>query len=993
MLRRFTRLCFLLLVVSGAARAEAQRPWHCLVGITGTYSSGFAGVLARHGIPYEIVLDHQLADPELLAKYDAILTATLSPQTYRFAAQPLETYVEAGGAFLFDAPYSARYFPRTAQTRGTFFSEFITYKRAVAPQAALVKMADSNLLAPEVSPTDRWGTSRITCDVTVDDPGAVVLAEYATPPKVMGRGRRSRVRGRMLDMGDPAMVLVPRGKGKFIVCGSSLGAAQALGVGHLENVVLALVRLLTEGRATPQLEPEGVALGRKQSKRSLDLAAPAETVSGPTPGEEEKPAPAGPGESASLPDGVEELADDPTNEFNVTATLAETGTGTLWLNYWNADNFVKLSFTGRTLDVVRVEGGHARRLTGITVSPGAHSLVAQERRHTLRLFVDHRRTVCPVKGLWRGRVGWKGTAFTEVRYQPVASVYFADDFMRPQGQEGEWELLSGQWKRTQVENPDMGANPFAFHVTTRSLGLATAGYRFWDTYRFRASVRPDSPSGALGLVAYRQDADDYYLFRAAIVDQPVRQPEGYQLIRVLAGQEEILASAPGGLVTGQTYALEIKVLDKWIGAFVDGQKVLTGIDASLPGGGIGLWADSAQVKFDDVVVNPADARQGRGIVFDSSLPSYAGVIDQDTWAGPAMQWRPSPTQRGLFWNRGVFYGDVGVRFDLRALTAAAAAAELLINTAPDTPTEGYRLRGVRQAGTLHVELSRNDAVVKTARVALPDEGTPQLAIRRAGDTLYGRVNGRVVVKFTDPHPLTNHHQIAFRFQGGTPRISDVAYWSDNVLDYTFDTAPVDWWIGSGVWDVTNRWSCTPDWSWFGGTSPQPSPGDYEGKAVIWCKHRFDGDIALDYFTGPKMLKTTRLGGGRERMQDFNAVLCGDGKEIDSGYAFMVGPGGADEVRLLRKGVLVARSDAFLMPHTGHNRWTYIRAQKQAGTLRLFFEGQLVLQYDDPAPLTGGYCGVWTENNGILVPKITIYHEHRGGPLLSELVSDGADLNL
>jgi hypothetical protein len=977
-----TRLLLPVAALLGLAGiAQPAQNGQCLVGICGVYSSGYAGVLARHGIPYEVVLDHQLADAALLMKYDAILTATMSPASYQDAAQPLQTYVEAGGCFLFDAPYSGQYFPRTGGMGATFLADFLQYTRVVAPQVGIVKQTALGLLSPDVAATDRWTASRITCDVAYNDPKTVVLAEYQTV-RESPKGRLTRfVRGRMLKDGDPAMIMVPRGKGKFIVCGSSIGAAQALGAGQTDGLILALVRLLTDGRGTPQLEPEGVALARRQSKRSLDLATPEETAfltTAPT----EACGVNGPGQRGSLPTGAETLEHDAEPSFDLTGTCSGVGEATVWLNHWDRDNHVRLQFRDRRVEVVRTAVGRAVRLGDLAFGSAGQPLVVQERGKSLRLFVGHERLTVSLESPWIGDVGWQGAALADMHYQPVAPVYFADDFMREEGQQGDWDLRSGTWTRAPVQNPDMGANPFAFHVSSSSLGLALTGYRFWDTYRFRASARPDSTSGSLGLVAYRQDDRNYLLFRCAITEQQHPKKDGFQIVRVLDGREQVLESVPGGLVTGQPYLLEIKLLDKWIGALVDGEKVLTAVDASLPGGGIGLRADSAQVKFDDVVVEPSDLRQNRGTLFDSSLPNYAGSIDQDTWAGPAMQWQPSPQQRGLFWSRGVFYGDAGVRFDTRALAQPGAVAELALNSSPEKPEVGYRLTATRKPEGLAVELSRSGRVVKTASVPTSSDGAPVVAIRRAGNTLYARVGERAVLSYTDPTPLTEEHRIAFRFAGGKPKIADVAYWSDNVLDYAFDSAPTDWWTGSGTWDVTNRWSCTPDWSWFGGTSPQPSKGEYLGKALIWCKRRFEGDVALDYFTGPKMLDGANGRGSRERMQDFNAVLCGDGVDVDSGYAFLVAPGGSDEVKLLRLGKEVASSTDFLMPRAGHNRWTYLRAWKQGGHISLWFEGQLVLAYDDPDPLTGGYCGVWTQDNGILVPKVTIYHQQRGGPLLS-----------
>ena len=40
--------------------------------------------------------------------------------------------------------------------------------------------------------------------------------------------------------------------------------------------------------------------------------------------------------------------------------------------------------------------------------------------------------------------------------------------------------------------------------------------------------------------------------------------------------------------------------------------------------------------------------------------------------------------------------------------------------------------------------------------------------------------------------------------------------TDAMLDYNFTTAPTDWRAARGRWEVTERWTCSPQWSFFGG---------------------------------------------------------------------------------------------------------------------------------------------------------------------------------
>src|SRR5205823_763726 len=80
--------------------------------------------------------------------------------------------------------------------------------------------------------------------------------------------------------------------------------------------------------------------------------------------------------------------------------------------------------------------------------------------------------------------------------------------------------------------------------------------------------------------------------------------------------------------------------------------------------------------------------------------------------------------------------------------------------------------------------------------------------------------------------------------GTVPDLKNVDVQSPHVYDYTFSTAPTDWKIQSGVWEMTNRWSCSPGWSWFGGRSDEV--------AAIWNKRKFSGDVSAQMYFAFKM---------------------------------------------------------------------------------------------------------------------------------------------
>lgn len=200
--------------------------------------------------------------------------------------------------------------------------------------------------------------------------------------------------------------------------------------------------------------------------------------------------------------------------------------------------------------------------------------------------------------------------------------------------------------------------------------------------------------------------------------------------------------------------------------------------------------------------------------------------------------------------------------------------------------------------------------------------------------------------------------------------------SGNVYDYTFSKAPTDWVMRSGEWNATNRWTCSPQWSWYGGYAP-------DGIAAMWNKREFTGDIVVEMYFGFKM----RMNRSPTYLppNDMNITICGDGANPDSGYSFVIG---GDENRWTRimKGQQVlaeTRELAGLWPiiedgqpptYEWHRKWWGIRVCKSGSKLAVYLDNKKVLEAEDPAPLPSGRVAVWTLNNDIITPRIKIYYE-------------------
>lgn len=989
--RRWSAACILggvalLLAMASAAPAGAvgTTTGTGRIAVTGVHPTGYVGLLARNGLSRDILLEYQLSDPALLSRYDLIIVAGIteamlarqSPARRGAAGgsglDALTHYVAEGGNLLID--YSGASATIISRLRGR--SAQLPMGAYGLPTTAQFRMIGSNNpLLGEIRQDETFPPVSLSyVPVPIDPERSVVLAEFIQPtrriPPRQARAAANRQNQQEVvqaPAGAPALLLEPLGKGKILHCGVAIGLGIGLAGVDYDRLVMAMLRELTGGRATPQLTPEGTRLKRKQTSRSVGGdSADSE--------EEDEPAviiperPDGPGKRGALPKGFSLVEADPATEFNLQGVL-QGGQVEVLLNYWSPADHLRVTVAPSGIRVVQVASGRARGLchTRSEIARGT-PVVIKERHGRLVVMAGQASATALIGNLHRGSVAFRG-ALKEARYQPVEPPLFSDDFMRTSDEPGGWETHGGKWETAPVQNPDMGANPFSYKVRAEAeTATAIAGYPYWDEYRVTASLRPETPRGQVGVGFYAQDPENMLLFRARVLEGDAPLADGFAFVRRVDGREQVLAQSPGGLRPTQWYRVMVKAEGPWIGAFVDGERLFAVRETTFSGGQIALWAEKTAARFDDVLVEPVTLPLDTGQRLVGTVPAWAGIIDVDSWAGPATPWEANPEVPGLFWRRGVFYGDVGMRFEIPELPPGGQAM-LLADGDGESLESGYTLTLSRNGEGAALILAHGGR--ELARATLPGAGPLALSLRKQGTRVLGLVDDKVVVK-APAAAQAGGGRLAFRAAGFKPRISSIAVWSANVSDYTFDTAPVDWWVASGEWDVTNRWSCTPDWSWFGGFSA--------GVAAIWHKRPFEGNIALDFYAGPKMI-TLDNERSKEAMADFNAALCGDGRDVNSGYAFIVAENRTG-ARILKQGKVVAENRAFRLFTHGHNRWANIRVEKHGGRLRLFVEGQLTVEYTDPQPLSGGYAGIWTRNNGIMVPRVTLYHEALGERLLS-----------
>jgi hypothetical protein len=217
--------------------------------------------------------------------------------------------------------------------------------------------------------------------------------------------------------------------------------------------------------------------------------------------------------------------------------------------------------------------------------------------------------------------------------------------------------------------------------------------------------------------------------------------------------------------------------------------------------------------------------------------------------------------------------------------------------------------------------------------------------------------------------------------GALPDLKTVQIDNGNVYDYTFTSAPADWRVQSGVWEMTNRWSCSPGWSWFGGRS--------EEVASVWNKRKFSGDVSVHLYFAFKM-GLTGTPTWYYHPSDVAISFMGDGKNLSSGYSFIVGADNNSRSILMKGDKVVgeSRAQSALLPVLAdgnpdmndlHRHWWYVKVTKIGQRVECWLDNKLVLTYVDPKPLDMGQIALWTYNNGIMLSRVQVFYENEVRP--------------
>ncbi|HEY0076551.1 MAG TPA: hypothetical protein VGB77_20850 [Abditibacteriaceae bacterium] len=190
------------------------------------------------------------------------------------------------------------------------------------------------------------------------------------------------------------------------------------------------------------------------------------------------------------------------------------------------------------------------------------------------------------------------------------------------------------------------------------------------------------------------------------------------------------------------------------------------------------------------------------------------------------------------------------------------------------------------------------------------------------------------------------------------------------LDYTFTGAPVDWFAGRGRWEVAERWTCQPQWSFFRGFD--------DVDPTLWSRFAPQGDFTLEAYLATPMDQTR----GEKSPVDLNVTVGADGRNLSSGYSFIFAPKTTAPHYILRGDQLALKTGA-VMPQTfggQHQDWYYVRIERRQTPEGLRFRwtvnNQEIADYLDDKPLgnAAGRIAFWSHNFDLSIARVRLWHD-------------------
>lgn len=536
---------------------------------------------------------------------------------------------------------------------------------------------------------------------------------------------------------------------------------------------------------------------------------------------------------------------------------------------------------------------------------------------------------------------------------------------------------SGQWKFELNATSDIAgaSGPHFLIVDSNEASHYWLGNAGWQDQVMDLQFKNPSGKGWVGIGFGAKNPQNFNMVRWTSESSTTEQR--LQLVRVASGKETVVASAPVGFDPKARHVLQVDFSEpNHIKAYADGVLKIRENAAGMEGGALGVYASGARGAAIDNLTVSFEKMQGKEKIVNNEI--FKTDPFMLLWSSEKGDWFPVKDVTNAYWHKGDFHGPFSVTLP------PAAGTQVNVSAATHDFSSGYALQIAAESdGTPKAVLKRQAETV--AQGIAPAASGNSLTLHREDEFLWVTLGDREILTYHDTQPVRG--TLVGLMLPTAVELDKVKLERYHVIDHLFETAPTDW-TRIGTWEITNRFSCTPTWSHMTARTDQV--------AVLWNKFELEGDCTIEYYAGMRMQSARPL--SYPRTGDINLTFCADGKDLSSGYSYLVGawdPGWTSKyTQLLRKTEMVAQTDRYLIPRVRegqggrqievpliadgrpiHGAWYYIKVRKIGDKIECYFDNELVLTYEDKNPLKGKYFALWTQDNEIVVARMKVSYEN------------------
>jgi len=637
------------------------------------------------------------------------------------------------------------------------------------------------------------------------------------------------------------------------------------------------------------------------------------------------------------------LSDQPVSEFDLKMQIAFSSSKgevtAIVFCYLDERNFAFVGFDSASARIGKVEEGLELELARSnlpSLSKGKSiNVFLRQRSWVVELFIDGKRciTLSPFAlGMQSGHVGHITSSnyvkISNVSFQPIEDIYFADDFMRSAGEQSDWQTISGKWEVKASDNPLRSANAFTyFGKVTKKDGeaISVVGYPFWDNYSFQASVRCADAS-SVGLIFCWLDKGNYYLFRWTGRDS--KSTGKMQLLKRSSNNVKVLFETAGGFTPGEWYEVRVETALNSARVFIDGYKVCELTDDGLCRGMVGLYTTSTVgAYFDDVVVS-----QAKEILVDFEEERIDCILQPliGSWKMVKLKGLDRVCEAETASEAKALFGDS--RWSNYAVTTLVSYedkrnGEVSFGICFNYQDEGNHYLasvtiGDKPTAELVRYLSGERKLLASTPLKVDTKGVLILSVSSDNGLIEVSLNGEKLIQAFDASITSG--MLALYAKSSKVRFHELRV-RFGVRE--FNKFSIAHEVFAHEYSMGNWAAAQSDW-----IEQEIKLDDRDAKAV-WHRADFWGDMEAHV--------KANLADGKVAL-----ILAAKGYDINSGYRVEVT---GKKVKLFREGEVVAEAD-------NDSQSASIRVMRVGSFVLVNINGKPLLAYSDEAPLTGSKFG-------------------------------------